>query len=59
MHSFDIVHVVQSKTIKLAPGCRAKLVAYSQPMHKYILLMYLCVLLIYVDLWFLEVQYSG
>lgn len=59
IHSFDIFHVLWSKTNKLAPGCRTKYVAYSQPMHKYILLMYLCVLLIYVDLWFLKVQYVG
>lgn len=50
---------VEQDSNKLALGCRAKLVAYSQPMHKCILIIYLCVLLIYVDLWFLEVQYVG
>lgn len=44
---------------KLALGWRAKLVAHSQPMHKCILLMYLYVLLIHVDLSFLEVQHVG
>lgn len=33
--------------------------AHSQPMHKCILLMYLYVLLIHVDLSFLEVQHVG
>lgn len=38
---------------------KKKLVALSQPMHKCILLIYLCALLIPVDLWYLEVQYGG